>query len=385
MRPTSYGSYKFRIALAISLSLVGAAVAGCAADAGDSDKAGGAGGNVIGSSSGSASATFSGTGTTGTSSGYGSGSSGGASSGTSGTSTGFGSGTSGSSSTTGTGTTGITGTAGTIGVTGTSTSAGTTGTSGSATGASSGGADSGPPIVVAPSSLEVLFAVMSGNAQNHAEFELDVVNHASTAVPLADVTLRYWFTADGNDLSTIFFQTYYSANTSTNATINAYVDGTFAPAPSANVTSNSDSYMEISFSSGAESLPTNGKATIQCSWNGPGANVYMDLFDEANDYSFDANDTASPVQSIYVTAYVDGSLVWGIEPGIPPVVDASTGDAPEGDGESTLDDGGVDATLEDSGGAAPDATAVSVDASADGGSSMTPADAGAPPVDAATE
>ncbi|HSY21435.1 MAG TPA: cellulose binding domain-containing protein [Polyangiaceae bacterium] len=370
---------------------MGAAVAGCAADAGDLDKAGGSGGNVTGSSSGSASATFSGTGTTGTSSGYGASS--GASSGASGTSTGFGSGTSGSSSTTGTGTMGITATAGTSGATGTSTLSGTTGTStggagtsGSVTGASSAGADSGPPIVLTPSSLEVLFAVMSGNAQSHAEFELDVVNHASTAMPLADVTLRYWFTADGNDLSTIFFQTYYSANTSTNATINADVDGTFAPAPSANVTSNSDAYMEISFSSGAGSLPTNGKATIQCSWNGPGANVYMDMFDEANDYSFDANDTASPVQSIYVTAYVHGSLVWGIEPGIPPVVDASTGDAAEGDGESAVADGGVDATLEDSGGSeAPDATAVSVDASTDGGNSVTPADAGAPPVDAAAE
>jgi hypothetical protein len=381
MLPTSYGSYKARIAFAFLLSLIGPAVAGCAADAGDSDKPDGSGGDITGSSSGSASAYSSGSATTG----YGT-----SSGASSGASTGSASGASTGSSTTGTsGVTGTSGTSGVAGTTGTSATAGTTGTStggtgtsgSAATGTTSGAADSGPPIVITPSSLEVLFAVMSGNAANHAEFELDVVNHASTAVPLADVTLRYWFTADGNDLSTIYFQTYYAANTATNTMINADVSGTFAAAPPANVTSTSDSYMELSFSSTAGSLPTNGKATVQCSWDGPGANVYMDMFDEANDYSFVANDTGSPVQTIYTTAYANGTLVWGVEPGIPPVVDASAGDADEEAGE--LADGGVDATL-DGGSEPPDATAVSVDASADDGSSVTP-DAGAPALDAATE
>ena len=218
---------------------------------------------------------------------------------------------------------------------------------------------------------------MSGNATNHAEFELDVVNHASTAIDLSNVTLRYWFTADGNTLSTIFFQTYYAANTSANMMINADVSAGFAAALSANVTATSDSYMELSFASGAGSLATNGKATVQCSWDGPGQNVYTDMFDETNDYSFDPNDTGSPVQTQYVTAYAAGTLVWGIEPGIPPVVDASAGDA--ADASATPPDGGFDATVDDGGGSqAPDA---GVDASAF--DATTPADSGA--FDAATE
>ena len=381
MHPLSCGSLGLRVAFLLAL----ATVAGCAADAGDSDKPDGSGGNTAGSSTGSASGA-------GMSGDYGPGT--GASSGTSaGSSSGASSGTAGGSGTPGAaaGSAGSAGTSGSSGASGASGGAGTAGTTSGSAGTTSGtsgsaasGADSGPAIVLTPSSLEVLFAVMSGNATNHAEFELDVVNHASTAIALSDVTLRYWFTADGNTLSTIYFQTYYSANVSTNTMINADVSGTFASAPAANVSATSDSYMELSFSAAAGSLPTNGKATVQCSWDGPGPNVYMDMFDEANDYSFDANDTAAPVQAPYVTAYVGGVLVWGIEPGIPPVVDASAGDAAEAGGEIAAD-GGFDATLDDAGSQTPDAASgdAAVDASVADAGAVTSADAGA--FDAATE
>jgi len=388
MRTISYGSYGRRVAFLVGL--VGAA-AGCAADAGDTDKSGGSSGDITGSTSGS---TSSGAGTTGTS--YGSGTSSGSSSGAStGSTSGASTGTSGTS--------GITGTTGTIGGSGTigggttgasttsGTSAGSTGTSGSAstgtTGTTSGatGADSGPALVLTPSSLEVQFVYSGSNvtAISNAQFTLDVFNYAATAAPLGDITIRYWFSSDGYDPSTFGDHIYYAGLVGPGTDITSDVSAKFVAAPSANVTATSDTYIELSFASGAGSLAKNGDATIQVGFNGPG---YQDLFDETNDYSFEVGDT-TVAQDPYATAYFNGTLVWGVEPGIPPEVDAGAEDASEGDGESTIADAGVDATLNDSGGSeSPDATEVDAGTGDAAPIDAAPVDAGAPAaVDAATE
>lgn len=203
------------------------------------------------------------------------------------------------------------------------------------------------------------------------------MNVAGTAVALSAVTLRYWFTADGNDLSTAFFKCYDARNAAS-GDITADVVGTFNTATAANTTALSDSYLELSFSSMPGTLAKNGTATVQVSISGPGSS-FNDMFDVTNDYSFTATDT-NFTQTPYVTAYVGGTLVWGIEPGIPAVVDAGAGDVTDAGGETGAPDAGVDATVADGGGPAPDAAAI--DASVADVSAATP-DAGA--LDAATE
>jgi uncharacterized membrane protein YgcG len=147
------------------------------------------------------------------------------------------------------------------------------------------------------------------------QFNLQITNAGFSTLSLSDVTIRYWFTADGNPSSNITFTTSYSANG--NMGITSSVHGVFMPAPAANMSATSDMYLELSFDAAAGGLSalSGGGATIQATFHGP---YYPAVpFNETNDYSFDATKTMAggyqPSKSI--TAYLKGQLVWGCEPG----------------------------------------------------------------------
>jgi hypothetical protein len=151
---------------------------------------------------------------------------------------------------------------------------------------------------------------------NQIHFNLRLTNSGVDTAQLSDVRVRYWFTADGNQVGTLAF-TCPSAGSGSADFTNA-VTGTFAVAPAANVTSTSDSYLELSFSQAAGALLglSTSFVEIQSMLHGPGSAGYNDLFNETNDYSFDITKPATggfqPTQTI--TAYVRGVLVWGCEP-----------------------------------------------------------------------
>jgi hypothetical protein len=178
-------------------------------------------------------------------------------------------------------------------------------------------------------------------SQGSYTFKLAVTNAGFSTLNLADVTLRYWFTSDGNAVSGMVFVCDYAANAS-NMVITPNVTGTFMSAPAANVTATADSYLEIAFGPttgmlgglGGSGMP----ATIQVRLHGgPSTNPYMDLFNETNDYSWDGTKTTSqPTQTI--TAYVQGQLVWGCEPG-----SGGSGSSSGGSSGGADSGGGVDA------------------------------------------
>jgi hypothetical protein len=160
-------------------------------------------------------------------------------------------------------------------------------------------------------------------------FNVELSNAGFATIHLSDVTVRYWFSADGNPASGITFKTYYSANA--NHDITADVMGTFAAASAANLTATSDSYLEVSFNAAAGTLGplSGGAADIQVALFDP---KYQFKFNETNDYSFDPTKRPSMYQSSKViTAYVKGQLAWGCEPGaggtgVPAGNDAGAGD-----------------------------------------------------------
>lgn len=142
--------------------------------------------------------------------------------------------------------------------------------------------------------LKLQYECANTNAvDNDLKPDFLLVNQDSTGIDLDRVTVRYWFTSDGNN--DIFDVRYAEIG-------NGNVTGSFGG-------SGSDRYLEVSFTSGAGQLAasddTKVKVTVRdSSWND---------YTQTNDYSFDGSRT-SFADYDYMTVYVDGALVWGIEP-----------------------------------------------------------------------
>jgi len=145
--------------------------------------------------------------------------------------------------------------------------------------------------------LKVQYQVGDSSATDNAiKPNLRIVNEGTTAVSLNQLTMRYWFTEAATGFN-------YSCDYATLGCSN--VTGHVVSA------GGNDYYIEVGFSSGAGSVAAgddtgNLKNRVNRSdW----AN-----FDETNDYSYDAS-KGSYTEWSQVTLYLNGSLVWGVEPG----------------------------------------------------------------------
>ncbi|WP_438026482.1 cellulose binding domain-containing protein [Sorangium sp. So ce233] len=132
-------------------------------------------------------------------------------------------------------------------------------------------------------------------------FRISVRNTGDEAIALSDVTIRYWFTADGASSAFVGACDFTA--------IPGGCDGitrTFATTSG----TEADRYLELSFSSAAGNLaPGATSEEVQIRVHSATYEYMM----QTNDYSFDATLTAlTPWEQ--VTAYRDGELAWGIEP-----------------------------------------------------------------------
>ncbi|KGP78739.1 MULTISPECIES: glycosyl hydrolase [unclassified Paenibacillus] len=126
-----------------------------------------------------------------------------------------------------------------------------------------------------------------------------VVNSGNSAIQLSDVKIRYYYTIDGEEA-----QSFWSD---------------WASVGSANVTSKfvklatpvtgADYVLEVGFSSSAGTLHPGQSAEIQARFSKNNWSNY----NQANDYSFKASSTQFADHE-QVTGYINGQLVWGIEP-----------------------------------------------------------------------
>jgi hypothetical protein len=130
-----------------------------------------------------------------------------------------------------------------------------------------------------------------------------LVNLGTAAVPLSQLTIRYWYTADGNQGQTAVID---FASNSANQPIQADVTGTFTAVSR----TGADFYVQFAFSAAAGNLNgNNGIAVVQPRVFASGFPNYT----QTGDYSFDASKTAF-TDWTHVTLYNNGVLVWGIEP-----------------------------------------------------------------------
>ncbi|WP_109302424.1 cellulase family glycosylhydrolase [Aquimarina sp. AU474] len=135
-----------------------------------------------------------------------------------------------------------------------------------------------------------------GNAtDNMINPHFRIVNNGNQAVDYQDITIRYWFSSEENNTLN-FWCDWAQLGTS-------FVNGTFS-------TLNGIDYLEMSFDTAAGSIAaSNNSGPIQARF----AKANWTPFDENNDYSYD-NSKMSFMSHDRVTLYLNGSLVWGIEP-----------------------------------------------------------------------
>jgi hypothetical protein len=193
----------------------------------------------------------------------------------------------------------------------------------------------------------------TGTNANTIGPDLDLVNEGATAVDLSTVKIHYYFTADGD--TSLAFNCDYSGYVNTNLTglSSANVSGTFV-SMGANATPYADTYLEIAFTTAT--LPASGTAAVNFRIHD---SSFATNYDQANDWSFFSNVSGATgyVDAQYITAYVNGTLAWGIEPG--PIAPDAGGSRPDGGNARP------DATVGDAN--TGDATAPDAAHSADGG------------------
>lgn len=171
----------------------------------------------------------------------------------------------------------------------------------------SGGNNAVLTVNVADSSVSVpsgdlTIQAFNGNTSestNGISPKFKVVNNGNSAIQLSDVKIRYYYTIDGEEA-----QSFWSD---------------WASIGSANVTSKfvklatpitgADYVLEVGFSSSAGTLHPGQSAEIQARFSKNNWSNY----NQANDYSFKASSTQFANHE-QVTGYINGQLVWGIEP-----------------------------------------------------------------------
>jgi len=151
-----------------------------------------------------------------------------------------------------------------------------------------------PELVVSDISVEYKDGGNGSVLDNMINPHLRIVNNGSEPLNYNDITIRYWFTSDSNDLN--FWCDWAQLGTSN-------VTGIFGQA-------NGMNYLEIAFNATIGTLAGgNNSGDIQTRF----AKSNWSNFSEDDDYSYDITKTSYSSHN-EVTLYNNGTLVWGVEP-----------------------------------------------------------------------
>lgn len=155
--------------------------------------------------------------------------------------------------------------------------------------------------IPAEGDLRLQYRTMDTNpGDNQIRAQFRIVNDGEESIALEDVKLRYYFTVDGDTAQQ--FHCDYAAIGSGN------VSGSFVKLD--NGLPGADYYLEVSFGPGAGSLaPGVDSGEIQVRFNKADWSNYS----ESDDFSYDGT-KASYVDWERVPVYLNGVLVWGLEP-----------------------------------------------------------------------
>jgi len=154
-----------------------------------------------------------------------------------------------------------------------------------------------------PTTLRVQYRAADTNAgDNQIKPHFNIVNAGTSAVPLSELKIRYWFTREGTQNQSFWCDWAMITGSCSN------VSGTFVQINPAR--SGADFYLEVTFAAAAGSITAGGQSgEIQTRISKSDWSNYT----ETGDYSFDPTRTAFADWN-RVTLYRNGVLVWGVEP-----------------------------------------------------------------------
>jgi hypothetical protein len=128
------------------------------------------------------------------------------------------------------------------------------------------------------------------------------VNTGTASVPLSSLTMRYWFTNETPSDPLVFVCNWAQVNCS-----NITAKFVTLPSPATKATT----YVEIGFTAAAGSLaPGQGTGEIQTQIH----HVNWSNFNTTDSYSFISDPSFVYKDTQTVTLYLNGALVWGVEP-----------------------------------------------------------------------
>ena len=129
-----------------------------------------------------------------------------------------------------------------------------------------------------------------------------IINTGTTATPLTSVTMRYWFT-NGTPADPLVFECDWAQVSCGNVT------SKFVVLPSPRTKANT--YVELGFRAAAGSVaPNQNSGEIQTRIH----HVNWSQFITTDSYSFISDESFVYKDTQTVTLYVNGALVWGVEP-----------------------------------------------------------------------
>ncbi|MGB8451621.1 MAG: cohesin domain-containing protein [Anaerocolumna sp.] len=145
-------------------------------------------------------------------------------------------------------------------------------------------------------------------ASNTIAPKFKVVNTGSSPINLANLTLRYYYTVDSEKEQNFWCDSSGMMSGSDYIDVTKNVTGKFVKMST--TAQGTDNYLEVGFSSSTGNLVAGSSLEVQTritrsDWSN---------YDQSDDYSFNSS-ASNYVDWEKVTAYMNGTLVWGNEPG----------------------------------------------------------------------
>lgn len=185
-----------------------------------------------------------------------------------------------------------------------------TSTSTATTTAADAAAEAAPPCTTCTLTLAYR-TPMPGDGVTSVAFDVQVTNSGTGNQDLTQLTIQYYFTADGaSGLNSSDTQINQASITTAGPPYYQTISGVSLNfSPLSPTTSTADTVATLSFASG--SLPAGGVLEVDAAFHSSG---YATTFTESNDYSYTGTDTTTFAPTQTITIQVAGVTVWGMAP-----------------------------------------------------------------------
>jgi hypothetical protein len=154
--------------------------------------------------------------------------------------------------------------------------------------------------------LKLQTRATDSTSDNAIRPQFRIVNNGWVNIPLSELRIRYYFTIDGSATLQSFcdFASFASNNSGSNC---SQVTRSFVTMSPTRTTA--DRYLEVSFSGSTVLAPGQSTGDISLRFN----KTTFANFNETNDYSR-TGATSSYADTVRVTAFRSGSIIWGTPP-----------------------------------------------------------------------